>query len=263
MRVALCISGQMRSFEECYPSQYQNLIEIFQPDVFIHTWSDLGQSIREKVASDVITPESLDNKLSKLYAPKRMVIEDYHASYCDLFHGVKVPEVLKEAEPVSYKGALPMFYKIWACNQLCLEYALEVGIKYDLVIRLRPDLYIDEPLSEFKRLVGRENELLLGHLTDVFASDRIAAGSPEAMSYYCCVWERLEQYWQNPLQDGNKNNHLVGERLMRWHLRWSKLEYRSMRALTHIKRYDESISAIRKKLFKKKVKRFFRELVGA
>lgn len=264
MKVALCISGQMRSFQECYPSQYENLIQRFDPDVFVHTWSEQGHSVRETPMAKSTTPtsENLSEVIETLYHPKKKLIEDFEPSYTDSLHGVSVPESLKLAEPISYKGALPMFYKIWACHQLCLDYAEEQGFEYDLVIRLRPDLYIDEPLDEIQQVSESPNRLYLGHLTDVFASDRIAAGSQQAMTYYCSVWEKLRHYWQNPLQDGNKDNFLVGERLMRWHLKWSDLDYRAMRALTHIKRYDQPIKQIRRKLFKKKLNRFFRELLG-
>ena len=38
MKIALCISGQPRSFEKGYEYHYKNIIENNDVDVFIHTW---------------------------------------------------------------------------------------------------------------------------------------------------------------------------------------------------------------------------------
>ena len=40
MRVALCLSGQMRSFERTFDSINENLIKPNNADVFIHSWFD-------------------------------------------------------------------------------------------------------------------------------------------------------------------------------------------------------------------------------
>ena len=40
MRIALCLSGQPRFFEKCSQSLIDNLIDIYNPDIFAHAWWD-------------------------------------------------------------------------------------------------------------------------------------------------------------------------------------------------------------------------------
>ena len=44
-KIALCISGYLRTFEECYPSIYKNIIEDNDVDIFIHTYDKNGKII--------------------------------------------------------------------------------------------------------------------------------------------------------------------------------------------------------------------------
>ena len=38
MKIALCLSGQARSFEQGYEYYKKNLLDHYDVDVFIHTW---------------------------------------------------------------------------------------------------------------------------------------------------------------------------------------------------------------------------------
>lgn len=39
MKVALCLSGQSRTFKRCFKSQKKHIIDRLNPDIFIHTWT--------------------------------------------------------------------------------------------------------------------------------------------------------------------------------------------------------------------------------
>tara|TARA_R110002072_G_scaffold89232_4_gene199961 strand:- start:88417 stop:89175 length:759 start_codon:yes stop_codon:yes gene_type:complete len=211
----------MRTFLTCLPSLEKYLITPLQPDIFIHTWAQVGQSVRDKSGpdKDLIT---LD-ELSSYYDPIKAVVEEYSTDFTEKLFNVEVPELLKEAEPLSYKGAIPMYYKIAMCNSLKQEHEAEMESKYDYVIRLRPDLQINEPIP--RRIFDEPNVLWYGdqHFNDEKkVSDKFAIGTSEAIDTYSDVWRRLPEYWQLPLgeprSDGKKYNHRVGERLMKYHL---------------------------------------------
>ena len=42
MKIALCLSGQMRSFRECYENLKKNVIDILHPDIFVYTSKNVG-----------------------------------------------------------------------------------------------------------------------------------------------------------------------------------------------------------------------------
>ena len=41
MKVAVCFSGHLRTIKDCYKSHYENLLSVFNPDVFFHTWDSI------------------------------------------------------------------------------------------------------------------------------------------------------------------------------------------------------------------------------
>ena len=43
-KIALCLSGYLRTFEECYPSILKNIIADNDVDIFIHTYDKIGNS---------------------------------------------------------------------------------------------------------------------------------------------------------------------------------------------------------------------------
>ena len=57
-------------------------------------------------------------------------------------------------------------------------------------------------------------------------SDKFALSSSENMDYYTSVWDYLNEYWADPLGDGNWEDVRVGERLMRYHMEQSDIPYR-------------------------------------
>lgn len=65
MKIALCISGFMRSFEEVFPSLQQYFLLSNDADIFIHTWN---KSDRHTDFLDV-------NKVKELYRPKAIIVE--------------------------------------------------------------------------------------------------------------------------------------------------------------------------------------------
>ena len=64
-RIALCLSGHVRTFERTFPGLKRHLLEPHDPDVFIHTWSVVGHqntSWRPRPSDDTrISPERLQS----------------------------------------------------------------------------------------------------------------------------------------------------------------------------------------------------------
>ena len=215
----------MRTYRECYDFLYENLLQPVTPDVFIHTWRNTGISHKEADTGEVDETVS-ENILQDLFSPVETVIEDFRSEYTDSIGTVRVPEILKASEPVHYRGSLPMYYKMSECNRLKCEHEQKKGFHYDRVIRLRPDLALKERLpGEF--YIDDEKLWQSDYMiTQSFqVSDKFTFGASHVMDYYTSVYNRLNEYWQNPLgEPDSEKKHRVGERLMKYHMDVSGFE---------------------------------------
>ena len=111
MNIAICISGNKRTFDK------------------------LKQNIENNLINDsniifAVLDEQVDLDIDRaLYFQEQKLFTDY----IDKFNNQKRPET-----PVN--NVLQMFYRIYKCGQLKKEYENEKNIKFDIVVRLRPDL---------------------------------------------------------------------------------------------------------------------------
>lgn len=224
--VALCISGQMRTYKKCYGYLRENIIEPLNPDIFIDTWKKPGGTTKAGGITSDQTPVT-EKTLRRLYSPESFKIEPFKNEYFTEKDGVSVPTRLQE-HTKHWKGNIPMFYKMKGCNNMKSDYEEENGFTYDLVLKIRPDLVVREEIP--KEVLRNPN--ILWHsecmINDgVQVSDKFAISSSENMDYYTSVWENLNEYWENPLGDGEWKDVRVGERLMRHHMAQSSIEVQS------------------------------------
>lgn len=128
MRIAICMSGQLRQWE--YGKENQKWFwssfnqEEYEVDYFIHTW-DYSQDragARQDYETREITTKEYEEVI-KWYGPKRALIES------------KQP---KDFLGIDHWSCL--FYSLGQSLLLKQEYELENNFKYDLVIKTRPDL---------------------------------------------------------------------------------------------------------------------------
>lgn len=235
-RIALCLSGQMRTYRECYANLKRFVLDPLHPDIFVHTWRNSGctnkmdeilarrynRFIRRFTAFEFPESEVTYEELEILYAPRKAVIEEFVDSYTNELAGIRVPEVLKQKEPKHYRGSLPMFYKMKQCNELRRTYEKEHDFQYDIVIRLRPDLMFEEPIPPYvfeeRGILHYEQGSPSPLSNHINFNDKFAISCPEFMDYYSGAWNFLPEYWQEPLGDGSWEKHRVGERLMMYHM---------------------------------------------
>ena len=224
IRVALCLSGQMRAFRMCHRNLKKNILIPLKPDVFIHTWKYAGVTTKayEDMRGEEITPGILDF----LYAPKKAVIEDFKDEYSKELDGMRIPDILVVKGENDYKGQLPMFYKMYQCNKLKSQYEKEHGFKYDVVIRLRSDLRICRSLP--KKIFRDLDAIWTEGISDkrYRVCDRFAISNSVNMDYYTSVWEHLRDYWSDPLGAGRVTDYRLGGQLMKHHSLQSRIMWR-------------------------------------
>jgi len=131
MKVALCLSGQIRSHELVKGSIKKHLLDLYNCDVFCHFW------------------HKYDNeKYKNFYNPQ--CASDY-----GIFDDKKIKDVIDFYKPKSLKYSFPFFdqntksmlYSICESNKLKSEYEKHNNVKYDLVIKCRYDMMFKGDLN--------------------------------------------------------------------------------------------------------------------
>lgn len=186
-KVALCISGHLRTFESNFKSVKEHILDRFDCDVFIHTWDVLGLSYRPGDSNLHITETRLVvDKLQKLYQPKKLVVEKTKQfPVTPIMHQ-------RSREHRDIPGILSMFYKVEECNKLRKEYETEQNINYDFVIRFRGDLWMEEPFPIDARTTSNHLYLpIYGNFGG--ACDQLAFGSPQMIDKYCSLYSNIER----------------------------------------------------------------------
>ena len=82
IKVAVCLSGALRSFKDIYLSLYKNIIEPYDADVFMHCWVRGKMSKKERVKNNKvissykwINDKTSINDVFKLCTPKKYKFE--------------------------------------------------------------------------------------------------------------------------------------------------------------------------------------------
>jgi len=209
MRIAVCISGQPRYLEEGYYFLNKYLSE-YNIDFFIHTWWDQSyignEFIFTNTKRDGLYDKHTLDKIKKYYNPKGLIVEPQ--------------KVFETSNEVEYGGLHPvsvysMFYSINSSNNLKKKFEKENNFKYDLVIRTRFDIVINNFNLNLKELdlnyyyLG--GEIHRGGQINV-PNDQFCISSSDNMDYYSSLYNNLENY----INEGHRI--FVGEQLLKYHL---------------------------------------------
>jgi hypothetical protein len=144
MKVALLLTGGVRIFEDTYHSIKHHIIDsLGDVDVFIY-------GLENKLGK-----ESNIERLTKLYSPKRIIINDK-----DFYIENKVFDETKLDR--FWHSAVCALYNVKKANELKREYQEITGEVYDLVIRIRMDhFWIRTPNT--KEIEFAKDHILLGY----------------------------------------------------------------------------------------------------
>lgn len=204
MKIALCISGYLRSFEQTFPSLQKHFLNFYpQTDIFIHTWNTY------ELKNSLILNENLINNLFK---PKNIIIEQE-----------KILPTIKEMDEKNYcnirvvQSVLSMFYKIKAANDLKIAYENQNNFKYDYVIRFRSDLDLKENIILENLNLQQINIPKLGDFQGI--NDQFAISNSDNMNTYCSIYDKLGYY----LQNGPYYLSMAPEMLLKYHLIKNKI----------------------------------------
>lgn len=219
-RIALCISGQPRSFMEAYPYIKKNLIDCNpNVDVFLHCWfnaENAGQAYRKtsNTMTGLQTPiEKLNTPelLRSLYKPTLMLVEP-QVDFTE--RALQHPEIPRDT--TNTFGSISMWTSIKRCNDLRKQYENTNGFTYDYVIRHRFDCIIPRKIHVTRLQKG----VLHGHAIDldgpVCLYDQTFIGSSDELDSIAGLVNLIDAYLP-------KVNLWNNERMLAYHLQLNKI----------------------------------------
>lgn len=176
MKIALCISGLLRTFEKNFPNLNEFLLNKYHTDIFVHTWSEIDRGI---VVSD------FENKVCKTYNPKRYLIENP----IDFLESEKMLDLNNANYNVN--GVLSMFYSIKKSIELIGD------DDYDLVIRFRGDCLLK---SDWELLSPSSGITIPVYGNFAGYNDQIAYGNKENMKHYSMCFDKIPSYCEDNVE---------------------------------------------------------------
>jgi len=212
-KVAVCISGHVRGFEDNYSNFLESIINInplYSFDTFIHTW-DTRNSVNTEIYRRPDEGRAYRNNfntydytnLLKIYAPKSICIEQTPINtflktkkYNDLGLG-----------PNNAISVFSQFFKVKKCKDLLISYCLYNNTTYDLIIRTRFDIQI-KPIK-LDNFNIQENLLYVetdGCDTN-WISDKFCITTFNTYNVYSSFYNNLENLIQ-------QHNTIIPERLL-------------------------------------------------
>ncbi len=218
LRVALCVSGQLRGFRSVWPSWTNLGLSEHDVTVFAHVWRRVGSKLPghrwdaqrcfsgqflQSVIED--TAQGGFDRLWDRFPRLRAELEGgQQVDSSDVARVYQTPHVVVDDEQdsrfQSFDPAMKMYYKAWAAQELAARHPTS----FDLIIRIRPDKLIESgsvpdweviaARSQSRRMVFTD----LGHFISegfgLCVGDQLAAGAPEPMAAYASAWPLINQW---------------------------------------------------------------------
>ncbi|MGI8490566.1 hypothetical protein QWJ20_18795 [Pectobacterium sp. S5] len=194
-KIAICFFGHLRTYDRCAPFLKKNLINKYDCDLFMHTWSTLDHNTITWHNSTSSKGKSDKSDIIKAYGEFREIeIEEQKPQDWGV---VKIKKSHDSDETkMSIFGIHSMYYSIRKSNQLREEYATKNKIKYDLVLCIRPDIWLKKNLDisnilnklptqdidkGFFTFAGEASEFIRG-FESMGGTDCLFFATPEVMS---------------------------------------------------------------------------------
>ena len=170
-KVAICISGQFRSFDKCLPSIFTNLI-LTNSNYELKFFTSFAKEENKLIS----IPSDFFNISTVIKIEEDSVLPDL--TYQKLKYKYKDFKLDSETDPKLIYHQLKQFQSVF---NLVKEYEKNNNMMFDYVVRLRPDLEIK---SVFNWKLS-DNEILTP-LHDTFGgyNDRFAVGPRNLMEVY-------------------------------------------------------------------------------
>jgi predicted Zn-dependent protease len=221
LRVALCVSGQLRGYEAARSTWSCLGLDGHDVDTFVHTWANIGR----KLPVPPHCARAFDGAFLQIFQDAfrdrgRESMEDMYPNLFDWFRRSSVvtvadlskfyetPYVVVEDDELDPFRDMPNHVKMYYKAEGAWEIAQATGNEYDLAIRIRPDKsffpghVID--LREIHVACLKERKILadggafLHYDVRLGMGDQFAIGTAEAMNFYSRAYSITKEAKQKP-----------------------------------------------------------------
>ena len=211
LSVALLITGQIRNAKESYSSIKEKILDVYNPDVFIETWSNSSKIVSH--FNGVLENDTTIDEIEEMYRPCVILSEEYDEQKEKFFSKLCLGKKLHvETKP---ENVYAMHYKIKKGFSLIEGYH-SIGKKYDLVIKIRFDIKLESFIDLYevnpKKIYIPEGWDHRGGINDL-----LAVGGYDVMKTYCNLYSHLEEY-------SEEGNMFHPETLLKVHLEKNQIE---------------------------------------
>ena len=145
-KVAVHLYGHLRTFVECAPYLKKHLLDLYECDVFVHTW-DVTEHSTKSWYQDSIKCDPVEVKgdtlrlVEDLYRPRRLSIEKQGKILEVGFFGTH------SVDQISRTGLHNLVYSMRRSIELRQEYSRENNHEYKYSVVIRPDIMLHEDLD--------------------------------------------------------------------------------------------------------------------
>jgi hypothetical protein len=149
MKVAVVLTGHLRCWKIVVPNFEERILKKYNPDVFIHSWSDEGycdlSETSLKFGYYESSPSIPVQEVKDAFNAKEIEIEDFRL-YNDQYEEFTKQYTEHHVRP---KNLYSMFSKMNKGLMMMENYMIKTNQRYDLILRLRPDLIYNQDLPNF------------------------------------------------------------------------------------------------------------------
>lgn len=219
LNIAVCVSGQLRGWKQAFRSWHQIGLADHDVTYIVHTWKDTGGGSPIPPKDERAFPIRFQKEFRKVWNqlghdemlfkyPMFFSLWPQNGTEVDVndlrrTYGAEYVYVEDDSiEPFrNMSNSEKMYYKIWACQ----EAADKVGIDFDLIIRIRPDLeFIEKKQIDWNSIYldcTRRNVLFCESYSTYFfpnigfcMPDNFSIASPDVMRGYASAYAMTKRY---------------------------------------------------------------------
>lgn len=212
MKIAICMSGMLRNFENTYPRFKKYILDEHNPDIFFHGYPN-NKGI-----------EYCKNKFIELYEPKQVFINNYtdelRNEICN--NEEKYSKFCRNETKIN--NFLSQIYNIKKCDLLRQNFEKQNNFEYDVVIRCRTDVFYFKTFEQSELTLAKSGYILIPTEWDFkevdhrAVSDSFAMTNSKNMSKYSTLYDFYDIYFQNgvPIHPETMvGNHILEQRIQR------------------------------------------------
>jgi hypothetical protein len=185
MKVALCLSGQLRTAGKCFPSIKTHILDVYQPEVYIATDPNLNYHSSIGPGKNDVSFE----EIKELYKP--IVAIKVNDDWPEFKLIDKNFLNSRRVDSCNVDRFISDLAKRYGVGVICKNQAEFENSNYDIIIRARFDIQINEilPIIPNSGITIPAGQDWLGGL-----NDQLAWGDPQSMFWYLSLLRHIETY---------------------------------------------------------------------